>query len=244
MDRLATGWSSLNAPWGVAQAPAGFGQFGGDLLIGNRGDGHISAFDPATNAFVGQLANAAGNAIAIPGQWGLTFGNDHLGGSYEYLFFAAGIRRETHGLFGAIEPPQLRGDSTAGAGAFDPNFPGEVQDYPVPPATGPRLEGPTQVSIALTELQPLSESSLAMVPTLTLSAPASVGEARVVPARSGDSGGAAVTFVSTGAEVVPAEAFSSDAVTPKNDSAAVGSQHVSRNLECRSATELRARGRY
>ncbi|MDA0166025.1 hypothetical protein OM076_37520, partial [Solirubrobacter ginsenosidimutans] len=33
----------LNAPWGLAQAPAGFGRFSGDLLIGNFGDGRISA---------------------------------------------------------------------------------------------------------------------------------------------------------------------------------------------------------
>src|SRR5262249_55536557 len=31
----------LNAPWGLALAPAGFGSFGGDLLVGNFGDGHI-----------------------------------------------------------------------------------------------------------------------------------------------------------------------------------------------------------
>src|SRR5207244_2119201 len=34
----------LNAPWGIALAPAGFGRFGGDLLVGNFGDGRINAF--------------------------------------------------------------------------------------------------------------------------------------------------------------------------------------------------------
>ncbi len=34
----------LNAPWGLAHAPRSFGRFGGDLLIGNFGDGRINAF--------------------------------------------------------------------------------------------------------------------------------------------------------------------------------------------------------
>src|SRR6266480_7879202 len=51
---------ALNSPWGLALAPAGFGQFGGDLLVGNFGDGHINAFNPATDAFLGQLKQQDG----------------------------------------------------------------------------------------------------------------------------------------------------------------------------------------
>src|SRR5882724_12325340 len=35
----------LNSPWGLAVAPSDFGEFSGNLLIGNFGDGHINAFD-------------------------------------------------------------------------------------------------------------------------------------------------------------------------------------------------------
>ena len=35
---------ALNAPWGLAIAPAGFGRFSGNLLVGNFGDGRINAF--------------------------------------------------------------------------------------------------------------------------------------------------------------------------------------------------------
>jgi uncharacterized protein (TIGR03118 family) len=61
----------LNSPWGLALAPAGFGKFGGDVLVGNFGDGHINAFDPTTGQFKGQLRTAAGQPVAIPasGAW-------------------------------------------------------------------------------------------------------------------------------------------------------------------------------
>ena len=36
----------LNSPWGLALAQSNFGQFSGDLLVGNFGDGTINAFDP------------------------------------------------------------------------------------------------------------------------------------------------------------------------------------------------------
>jgi uncharacterized protein (TIGR03118 family) len=98
---------TLNSPWGVVLAPAGFGQFGGDLLVGNFGDGRINAFDPTTGAFLGQLTNSSGNPIAIRGLWGLRFGNGGNGGDPNTLYFAAGIPGpggmvEDHGLFGSI----------------------------------------------------------------------------------------------------------------------------------------------
>src|SRR5262249_43413991 len=44
--RRIEGHGRLNEPWGLALAPAGFGDLGGALLVGNHGDGRISAFDP------------------------------------------------------------------------------------------------------------------------------------------------------------------------------------------------------
>ena len=102
--------SPLNSPWGVALAPGTFGQFSGDLLIGNFGDGTINAFDPVTGAFLGTLTDAAGNPIVIEGLWGLLFGNGGNGGAMNELFFTAGIPGpgaiEDHGLFGFLTVPE------------------------------------------------------------------------------------------------------------------------------------------
>ena len=92
----------LDEPWGVVLAPSSFGKFGGDLLVGNKGDGHINAFDPTTGAFLGQLLDGNGNPIADPGLWGLTFGNGAKNSDPNTLYFVAGINGETDGLFGSI----------------------------------------------------------------------------------------------------------------------------------------------
>jgi uncharacterized protein (TIGR03118 family) len=94
---------SLNSPWGLALAPANFGQFSNDLLVGNFGDGHINAFDPDTGAFLGQLADQHGNSIMIDGLWSLQFGGGPNAGASNELFFTAGIDGEAHGLFGKIQ---------------------------------------------------------------------------------------------------------------------------------------------
>ena len=65
--------NNLNAPWGVVQAPASFGTFAGDILVGNFGDGTISAFD-TTGKFVGQLTNSSGSVLVNPGLWDMVFG--------------------------------------------------------------------------------------------------------------------------------------------------------------------------
>ena len=93
----------LNAPWGIALAPAGFGRFSGRLLVGNFGDGRINAFDLATGEFVGQLKAANGVPIQIDGLWGLAFGNGFAGQPVNTLFFAAGPGDEAHGLYGRID---------------------------------------------------------------------------------------------------------------------------------------------
>jgi uncharacterized protein (TIGR03118 family) len=99
---------TLNSPWGLAIAPASFGTFAGDLLVGNFGDGTINAFNPnpATPGFLGQLKDAGGNPISIDGLWGLIPGNDGNGGSSQKIYFAAGPGSESHGLFGVIQVPE------------------------------------------------------------------------------------------------------------------------------------------
>jgi uncharacterized protein (TIGR03118 family) len=94
----------LNSPWGLAIAPAGFHQFGGDLLVGNFGDGEINAFDPNTGAFLGTLLGADGRPISIDGLWALAFGNGGSVAQSNRLFFTAGPNGESNGLFGAVDP--------------------------------------------------------------------------------------------------------------------------------------------
>ena len=101
---------TLNSPWGMALAPANFGTFSNDLLVGNFGDGRINAFDPSTGNFLGQLADANGNPISINGLWGLVFGNGKGGGATNTLFFAAGFNDEVDGLVGTL----TAGTSTPG----------------------------------------------------------------------------------------------------------------------------------
>jgi len=106
--RLATG-GTLHNPWGVALAPANFGPFSNDVLVGNfnfgdsaTGSGVISAFDPTSGQFMGLLKDTEGNPIWIDGLWTLAFGNGGKGGATNVLYFTAGIQSQKHGLFGSI----------------------------------------------------------------------------------------------------------------------------------------------
>jgi uncharacterized protein (TIGR03118 family) len=94
----------LNGPWGMAMAPAGFGEAGGDLLVGNFGDGRINVFEPKQGTFVprGQLRGTDNKQITIDGLWGIGFGNGSGSGDKDDLYFAAGPDGEMHGLFGEI----------------------------------------------------------------------------------------------------------------------------------------------
>ena len=96
----------LNAPWGLASAPAAFGRFGGDLLVGNFGDGTIGAYEELPNghfAYRGQLRSADSSPIVIDGLWALEFGAGNANsGPATTLFFTAGPNEETDGLFGSI----------------------------------------------------------------------------------------------------------------------------------------------
>jgi uncharacterized protein (TIGR03118 family) len=94
----------LNSPWGLVQAPAGFGPFGGALLIGNFGDGRINAFNPTTGVWLGTVNDTNGNPFAIKGLWAIAFGNGGSGGDAHTLYFTAGLNGEADGLFGSLAP--------------------------------------------------------------------------------------------------------------------------------------------
>jgi uncharacterized protein (TIGR03118 family) len=97
----------LNAPWGLAWAPASFGRFGGDLLVGNFADGQINAYQEMGNGHFehrGTLHAAGHGKLSIDGLWALEFGNTGSNGDPKTLFFTAGINDEADGLFGTITP--------------------------------------------------------------------------------------------------------------------------------------------
>jgi uncharacterized protein (TIGR03118 family) len=95
----------LNAPWGLALAPQSFGRFGGDLLVGNFGDGEINAYAELGNGHFehrGTLRSAGGE-LRIDGLWALQFGHGAPNnGPTDTLFFTAGPADESQGLFGSI----------------------------------------------------------------------------------------------------------------------------------------------
>jgi uncharacterized protein (TIGR03118 family) len=104
LQRLVSG-SQLAAPWGMALAPAGWGIFGGDLLVGNFSfaSSVINAFDPLTGTFQGSIPINVGAANTPGGLWGLMFGSGAgSGGDANTLYFLDGINGETAGLFGAV----------------------------------------------------------------------------------------------------------------------------------------------
>jgi uncharacterized protein (TIGR03118 family) len=111
---------ALNAPWGIALAPSNFGSLSNDLLVGNFGDGHINAFDPATGHYRGQLTLDNGQPFQEDDLWALRFGNGAGSGPTNTLFFTAGINDYNHGLFGSLQaiPTIKRHDPIV------PNLPG------------------------------------------------------------------------------------------------------------------------
>jgi uncharacterized protein (TIGR03118 family) len=95
----------LNAPWGLAMAPANFGAYSGDLLVGNFGNGRISAYQQRSDGkwvYKGQLRVANGTPITIDGLWAIGFGNGASAGPTNNLYFLAGPTGQSHGLFGFI----------------------------------------------------------------------------------------------------------------------------------------------
>lgn len=197
--------AALNAPWGVALAPGNFGSFANDLLVGNFGDGRISAFDPRTGAFLGQLTDRLGAPVAVPGLWGLQFGNGIGAGDPETLYFTAGIVGQHHGLFGSLRDA---GDETpVRRGTFDD----DSETYPLPPPNGPPLRATLQArppDVPL--LLPLEGPADSATPTsLTLAvggeapvvSPATVPGASALPLTARDSVAASAVAAIRSAEV-------------------------------------------
>jgi uncharacterized protein (TIGR03118 family) len=104
----------LNEPVDVALAPSMFGKFGGDLLVGNFGDGRIGVYHERGGnrwAYLGALRTPNQRIIEISGLWGLEFGNGASAGAKDALYFTSGphtwhgeTEEGVRGLFGAITP--------------------------------------------------------------------------------------------------------------------------------------------
>jgi uncharacterized protein (TIGR03118 family) len=95
----------LNAPWGIALAPAGFGSFAGHLLVGNFGDGTINIFAPNGTSLatsMGPLTVNNGAMFAVAGLWSLAFGDGDADKPLTTLFYTAGFANQTDGVFGSI----------------------------------------------------------------------------------------------------------------------------------------------
>jgi len=103
LSHLIPAGGALNAPWGLAMAPANFGKFSNMLLVGNFGDGKINVYDPTSGALAGTVSNNDGSAIVVPGLWALQFGNDLDSQPSNTLFYTAGPDGEAHGLYGRID---------------------------------------------------------------------------------------------------------------------------------------------
>ncbi len=93
---------TLNSPWGLVDAPAGFADTKETILIGNFGDGRINIFDTQGN-FRSQL-QSNGQPVSIDGLWAIDFLQSNMGGSPNNpLYFTAGPNEESHGLFGYLK---------------------------------------------------------------------------------------------------------------------------------------------
>jgi uncharacterized protein (TIGR03118 family) len=109
VDRIVSR-DTLNAPWGLALAPASWGKQAGALLVGNFGDGKINVVEAKNHGrfqhkVAQQVKNSAnGRTLVIPGLWALTQGTAATGG-VDSIWFSAGIDNETHGLLGVLRKP-------------------------------------------------------------------------------------------------------------------------------------------
>ncbi len=144
VQHLVSAGGALNAPWGVALAPADFGTFSNALLVGNFGDGRINGYDASTGTFLGAVSSS-GAAFAAPGLWGIAFGNDAANQPHNTLFFAAGLNDEANGVYGRIDlgaAPILNAAPVVALTAPAGNLTGTVA-----------LSATAQDSIAVTKIQ-------------------------------------------------------------------------------------------
>ncbi len=108
LQRLISG-GMLNSPWGMAMTPGGYGRIPDRLLVGNFGDGHISAFKLSLDGlrlaatFEGFLGAAKNHALVIDGLWSIAFPPNAGGFDARHLYFTAGPNDEENGLFGRLE---------------------------------------------------------------------------------------------------------------------------------------------
>ena len=109
LQRIAAG-GKLNAPWGLAMAPANFGRFSNRLLVGNFGDGSVIAYNLIHNHHHNgsRLLKSNDTPIQIDGLWGLSFGNGLRNQPTNALFFTAGPNDEADGLYGKIEAVSMQ----------------------------------------------------------------------------------------------------------------------------------------
>ncbi|NUX53330.1 TIGR03118 family protein [Paraburkholderia youngii] len=114
-QRFATG-GPLNAPWGIAQAPASFGSMSGAIIIGNFGDGMINAFNASSGQSMGPISGPNNSPIVEHGIWGIAFGNDLSNQPSSTLFFAAGPNAEADGVYGRIDLNTATSSSSSGTG--------------------------------------------------------------------------------------------------------------------------------
>jgi uncharacterized protein (TIGR03118 family) len=103
IQRLVPNNQHLNLPWGLAVTGANFGAFSYALIVGNFGDGTISAFDLTSGNYLGTMQTNGSN-LSIDGLWGLQWGNGGNGGDPGTLYFAAAPSGGQHGLFGSLKP--------------------------------------------------------------------------------------------------------------------------------------------
>jgi uncharacterized protein (TIGR03118 family) len=101
VQRIVSG-GPLDSPWGLAIAPASFGKFAGDLLVGNFGNGTIDAFNLATDKFEGKLLGANDKPLVIDDLWALIPGNNGTNVDPNALYFTAGGPGAAHGLLGSL----------------------------------------------------------------------------------------------------------------------------------------------
>ncbi len=136
---------ALNAPWGLALAPANFGSLSNALLVGNFGDGVINGYDVSSGQFIGAIKDTNGQPLATPGLWGMAFGNGARNQPVTTLYFAAGIADEVDGLYGRIDLGATAPDTVAPTVALTAPAAGTVTGTVPVSATAADNVGVTQV---------------------------------------------------------------------------------------------------